>query len=67
MLNRIRRPEARTEGPASPFGETLEELADDVRYYAATPRQPVIDDAVFQWGRGQPFGPDDGGSTHDHL
>jgi hypothetical protein len=44
-------PEARTEDPASPFGETLEELADDGRYDLAALQQPVFDDARFHWDR----------------
>jgi hypothetical protein len=59
-------PEARTEDPASPFGETLEELADDVRYYLAALQQPVLDDALFHRGRARPFGVDCA-YTHQEL
>jgi hypothetical protein len=58
-------PEACTEDPASPFGETLEELADDVRYYLAALQQPVLDDALFHRGGARPFGADDEGCTRD--
>jgi hypothetical protein len=59
------RPEARTEDPASPFGETLEALVDDVRHYLAALRQPVLDDARFHRGSGRPFVADDEGCTRD--
>lgn len=44
-------PEERTEDPASPFGETVEELADDGRYDLAALQQPVFDDARFHRDR----------------
>jgi hypothetical protein len=50
------RPEARTEEPAHPAGETLEELADDLQAYQAALQQPVLDDAVFLRARGELFG-----------
>jgi hypothetical protein len=40
-------PEARTEEPVHPAGETVEELAEDLLYYQAAVREPVLDDAVF--------------------
>jgi hypothetical protein len=50
------RPEARTEEPAHPAGETLEELADDLQAYQEALQQPVLDDAVFLRARGKLFG-----------
>jgi hypothetical protein len=50
------RPEARTEEPAHPAGETLEELADDLQAYQAALQQPVLDDAEFLQAGGELFG-----------
>jgi hypothetical protein len=58
-------PEARTEHPSYPAGETIEELEEDLQHYLAALQQPMLDDAVCQRTRGQPFGADDNGSTHD--
>jgi hypothetical protein len=49
------RPEARTAEPASPAGETLEELAEDLIYYQAALNQPVLDDAMFRRATGTLF------------
>jgi hypothetical protein len=40
-------PEARTEQPSYPAGETLDELRDDLRSYQEALRQPVLEDTVF--------------------
>jgi hypothetical protein len=50
------RPEARTEQPAHPAGETLEEFAKDLTHYQAALQQPVLDDAVFHQATGELFG-----------
>jgi hypothetical protein len=49
------RPKARTENPAHPAGETLEELAEDLTYYQAALQQPVLEDAVFHQATGGLF------------
>jgi hypothetical protein len=49
-------PEARTENPAHPAGETFEELTEDLRYYQAALQEPVLDDAIFQRPTGYVFG-----------
>jgi hypothetical protein len=41
------RPEARTEEPVSPAGETREELEEDLAWYLRALQEPVLDDAVF--------------------
>jgi hypothetical protein len=46
------RPEARTEQPASPAGETLEEL----QAYLRALSEPVLDDAIFRRATGELFG-----------
>lgn len=46
------RPEARTEDPVHPSGETLEELAEDFTYYQAALSQPMLDDTVFRQATG---------------
>jgi hypothetical protein len=53
------RPEARTEEPASPAGETLKELAEDLTCYQAALSQPILDDALFRKATGEPFGADE--------
>jgi hypothetical protein len=50
------RPEACTEDPAHPSGETLEELAEDLTYYQAALSQPVLDDAICRRATGELFG-----------
>jgi hypothetical protein len=40
-------PEARTERPSYPAGETAAELADDLRWYHAALHQPVLEDTEF--------------------
>jgi hypothetical protein len=57
------RPHTRTVDPAHPAGETLAERTEELRAYQTAPTQPVLDDAVFQRARGQPFRADDQGST----
>jgi hypothetical protein len=52
-------PEARTEGPAHPAGETLEDLQEDLRWYLQALREPVLDDAVFRGASGQLCGGDE--------
>jgi hypothetical protein len=41
-------PEARTEQPSYPAGETLEELRHDLQHYLAALDHPVLEDAVFR-------------------
>jgi hypothetical protein len=53
------RPEARTERPAHPAGETLEDFADDLQAYQAALSQPVLDDAVFRQATGGLFKADE--------
>jgi hypothetical protein len=53
------RPKARTENPASPAGETFEELAEDLSYYQAALQEPVLEDAIFQRPPGDLFGADE--------
>lgn len=50
------RPEARTEEPASPAGETLEELQEDLQWYLRALQEPVLEDAVFRQASGLLFG-----------
>ena len=50
------RPEARTEQPASPAGETLEELQEDLQAYLRALSEPVLDDAIFRRATGALFG-----------
>jgi hypothetical protein len=50
------RPEARTEEPAYPAGETLEGLQEDMQWYLSALSEPVLDDAIFQRPTGDLFG-----------
>jgi hypothetical protein len=59
------RPEARTERPSYPAGETLEELREDVQRYLAALDQPVLDDTLFGRTGDAPFGIDEEGYPHD--
>jgi hypothetical protein len=60
-------PEARTEHPSYPAGETLEELDEDLQHDLAALQQPVLDDARFHRGRARPFGADDEEGGDDRL
>jgi hypothetical protein len=42
------RPSSRTEHPSYPAGETLEELAEDLRHYQAALQQPVLEDTILE-------------------
>ena len=50
------RPEARTEEPVSPAGETLEALQQDLQWYLRALQEPVLEDAVFRQANGRLFG-----------
>jgi hypothetical protein len=47
--------EARTEQPACPAGETLQELQEDMQAYLQALSEPVLDDAVFHQATGELF------------
>jgi hypothetical protein len=50
------RPEARTKESAHPAGETLEALAEDLRYYQAAMQEAVLEETIFQRPTGELFG-----------
>src|SRR5919108_1761092 len=47
FYDEVGQPEARTEDPSYPAGETMEEFRRDLEAYVAALQQPVLDDEVF--------------------